>query len=72
MLHTVLPPSGFGAPFQLVDTTQVFVPRVVTVNGSFVTKSEPGAARDAVEELTCDYTDPAGLHVEVVGHLTGQ
>lgn len=72
VLHTVLTPAGFGAPFHIIGSTAVFVPRIVTVNGSVVTIQQPGSRRDAVEELTCRYTDPAGLSVEVVGLLSGR
>jgi hypothetical protein len=66
----LLTPAGFGTPFHIVASTSVFVPRVVTVDGTVVTILQPGATRDAIDELTCAYTDPSGRSVEVRGILT--
>src|SRR6187551_2170268 len=70
VLETFLTPAGFGTPFHVEGSTAVFVPKIVTVNGSIVTRFTTGAISNAVDELTCRYTDPAGLEVEVIGVLT--
>ena len=69
-LETVLGPGGFGTPYHVIGTAQVFVPRVAVVDGVTVIV-QPGAARDAVVEITCSYTDPAGRFIVVTGLLSG-
>jgi len=69
-LQTVLGPGGFGTPYHIVGTTQVLVPRVAVVDGATVI-NQPGSANDAVTEISCSYTDPAGRFITVTGLLTG-
>jgi len=69
VLSTTLAPGGFGTPYHVTGTTSVLVPRIATVNGVTVI-NHPGALVDAVDEVTCSYTDPAGAFIVVVGLLT--
>jgi hypothetical protein len=69
-LQTVLGPGGFGTPYHVTGTTQVLVPRVAVVDGVTVI-NQAGAGKDAVAEITCSYTDPAGRFITVTGLLTG-
>jgi hypothetical protein len=68
-LQTILGPGGFGTPYHVVGTGQKLIPRVVVVDGVKVI-DQPGAAFDAVTEISCTYTDPAGRVVHVTGLLT--
>jgi hypothetical protein len=73
-LTVVLNPNAFSASvpaFHDVQSNAVLTPLNVTVNGEFVLRSTPGVANSAANVVTCSYTDPAGLFVEVTGVLTG-
>ena len=74
VLEAVLPPSGFGAAFHLVDGAGVFAPKWVEVRcpGSterIVTYDKPGVGNAATRTVECYYRDPAGLDVHLIGIL---
>ena len=68
-LTTVLNPAGFGTPYHDVDSDRVLVPLRIVVNGATV-MDKPGIDTNALSEITCSYTDPAGRSVVVTGILT--
>ena len=69
----VLPPSEFittmQAPFHDANGTSVLTALKVTVDGN-TWVSKPLAAKGGDRLVTCGYTDPAGLVIEIVGLLT--
>lgn len=75
VLQTVLSPGGFGTAFHLIDGTAVITPKWVEVQfpGSsewIVTYDKPGFAKSEARTIECRYTDPAGLSVHFIGHIT--
>jgi hypothetical protein len=71
-LTVLLPPSEFVTafvPFHDATTGAVLVPFVVTVNGNTFL-SKPLAGAGAVSLVTCEYVDPLGLKIRIVGLLT--
>jgi len=72
-LTFVLNPNAFSSSvpaFHAIDSTAVLVPLNVRVNGAFVIRSAPGVLRSDANVVSCSYTDPAGLFVEITGVLT--
>jgi hypothetical protein len=72
-LTVVLNPNAFSASvpaFHVTDSPAVLTPLNVRVNGEFVIRSAPGVLRSGANVVTCSYTDPAGLFVEITGVLT--
>lgn len=75
LLEAVLPPAGFGTAFHLVDGTSVITPKWVEVlfpgaTEWIVTYDKPGYATSEVRTIDCRYTDPIGLQVHFIGHIT--
>ncbi|HLS45207.1 MAG TPA: hypothetical protein VK045_07210 [Ornithinicoccus sp.] len=71
-VETYLPPAGFGAPFHIVGSTDVIVPKHVEVvlpggEGPFVTIHVPGFDATKKGSMHCWYVDPIGLEVEFWG-----
>ena len=74
-LTVVLNPNAFSASvpaFHDVSSNAVLTPLNVRVNGEFVLRSAPGVVRSEADVVSCSYTDPAGLFVEITGVLTGR
>ena len=74
-LTVVLNPNAFSVSvpaFHDVSSTAVLVPLNVRVNGQFILRSAPGSVDSQAGVVTCSYTDPAGLFVEITGVLTGR
>jgi hypothetical protein len=74
-LTVVLNPNAFSSSvpaFHDVSSNAVVVPLSVRVNGEFVLRSAPGVVGSQANVVTCSYTDPAGLFVEITGVLTGR
>jgi hypothetical protein len=44
----------------------------VRVNGQFMLRAAPGVVESQANVVTCSYTDPAGLFVEITRVLTGR
>ena len=76
-----LPPSMFTTPaivpFHDVASTAVLVPFWMRVSGGtgdeawvWVARSKPSATNHADRNVSCTYTDPAGLFIEIEGLLT--
>lgn len=68
----LLPPSEFVTafvPFHAADSGAVLTPLKVTVDGDTYV-SKPLAAKGGDRLVTCGYTDPDGLVIEIVGLLT--
>ena len=68
-ITTLLNPAGFGTPYHDQDSGRVLVPLRIVVNGATVV-DKPGVHNNALSEITCAYTDPAGRYVVVTGILT--
>jgi len=74
-LTVVLNPNAFSTSvpaFHDVSSNAVLTPLNVRVNGQFVLRSAPGVVSSEADVVSCSYTDPAGLFVEVTGVLTGR
>ena len=74
-LTVVLNPNAFSASvpaFHDVNTNAVLTPLNVRVNGQFILRSTPGVLGSKANVVSCSYTDPAGLFVEITGVLTGR
>jgi hypothetical protein len=74
-LTVVLNPNAFSASvpaFHDVSSNAVLVPLNVRVNGQFILRAAPGVVNSQANVVTCSYTDPAGLFVEITGVLTGR
>lgn len=74
-LTVVLNPNAFSASvpaFHDVNTNAVLTPLNVRVNGQFILRKTPGVLRSEANLVSCSYTDPAGLFVEITGVLTGR
>jgi hypothetical protein len=74
-LTVVLNPNAFSASvpaFHDVSSNAVLIPLNVRVNGEFVLRAAPGVVDSQASVVTCSYTDPAGLFVEITGVLTGR
>jgi hypothetical protein len=72
-LTVVLNPNAFSASvpaFHDVDSTAVLVPLNVRVDSEIVLRSAPGVIGSRANVVSCSYTDPAGLFVEITGVLT--
>jgi hypothetical protein len=80
-LTVLLPPSEFTTPaivpFHVEDSTAILVPfwlRVTSTDPAdewvWEARSKPLAAKHADRLISCEYTDPAGLYIEIVGLLT--
>ena len=79
-LTVVLPPSAFRpaiVPFHVEDSTAILVPfwlRVTSTNPEdpwvWVARSTPAATKHVDRLISCEYTDKAGLFIEIVGMLT--
>jgi hypothetical protein len=72
---TTLQPGGFGTPFEVIGTTEVIIPKQVTVTnqaGTFTTIYVPGFDVTGLETVSCWYTDPLGLFVEFIGLWLGR
>lgn len=72
IVHTYLAPPGFGTPFNVVDSTEVIIPKLVKVvlpngQGPFVTMNVPGFDPARKSTVHCSYVDPIGLQVEFWG-----
>ena len=74
-LTVVLNPNAFATSvpaFHDVDSNAVLVPLNVRVNGEFILRAAPGVLNSRANAVTCSYTDPDGLFVEITGVLTGR
>jgi hypothetical protein len=74
-LTVSLNPNAFSASvpaFHDVSSNAVLTPLNVRVNGQFILRSAPGVAGSAANVVSCSYTDPAGLFVEITGVLSGR
>jgi hypothetical protein len=74
-LTVVLNPNAFSASvpaFHDVNTNAVLTPLNVQINGQFILRSTPGVVGSSANVVTCSYTDPAGLFVEITGVLSGR
>jgi hypothetical protein len=74
-LTVVLNPNALSASvpaFHDVDSNAVLTPLNVRVNGQFILRSTPGVLGSEANVVSCSYTDPAGLFVEITGVLTGR
>ena len=74
-LTVVLNPNAFSSSvpaFHDVNSNAVLVPLNVRVNNQFILRSAPGALHSQANVISCSYTDPAGLFVEITGVLTGR
>lgn len=74
-LTVVLNPNAFSASvptFHDVSSNAVLTPLNVRVSGQFVLRSTPGVVDSEANIVSCSYTDPAGLFVEITGVLTGR
>jgi hypothetical protein len=47
-------------------------PPDVRVNGQVILRTAPGVLDSQANVVSCSYTDPAGLFVEITGVLTGR
>jgi hypothetical protein len=75
LLTVSLNPNAFSASvpaFHDVGSNAVLTPLNVRVNGQFILRSAPGVAGSAANVVSCSYTDPAGLFVEITGVLSGR
>lgn len=81
LLPVLLPPSEFTTPaivpFHVRDSAAVLIPfwlRVTSTNPQnpwvWDARSKPLAAQHADRLISCEYTDKAGLFIEIVGMLT--
>jgi hypothetical protein len=71
----VLNPNAFSASvpaFHDVSSNAVLTPLNVRVNGQFILRSAPGVLDSNANLVSCSYTDPAGLFVEITGVLSGR
>jgi hypothetical protein len=74
-LTVVLNPNAFSSSvpaFHDLGSNAVLVPLNVRVNDQYVLRSAPGVIGSQANVVTCSYTDPAGLFVEITGVLTGR
>ena len=74
-LTVVLNPNAFSASvpaFHDVNSNAVLTPLNVRVNRQFILRSTPGVLGSKANVVSCSYTDPAGLFVEITGVLTGR
>jgi hypothetical protein len=74
-LTVVLNPNAFSTSvpaFHDVSSNAVLTPLNVRVDGQFVLRSAPGVVGSAADVVSCSYTDPAGLFVEITGVLSGR
>jgi hypothetical protein len=53
----------------LVESNSMFLPKVVWVNGNLVVKNH-GVEKNALDELTCEWTTLSGRSVTALGHFT--
>ena len=66
-------PGGVFTAFNVVDSTDVIVPKHVEVvglpgtTGSVVTLHVPGFDRNRRDTVTCTYTDPRELDITLIG-----
>ena len=74
-LTVVLNPNAFSSSvpaFHDVNSNAVLTPLNIRVNGEVVLRSTPGVLGSKANLVSCSYTDPAGLFVEITGVLTGR
>ena len=74
-LTVVLNPNAFSASvpaFHDVNSNAVLTPLNVRVNGQFILRATPGVVDSGSGVVSCSYTDPAGLFVEITGVLSGR
>jgi hypothetical protein len=74
-LTVVLNPNAFSTSvpaFHDVDSNAVLTPLNVRVNREVVLRSAPGVLHSDAHVVSCSYTDPAGLFVEIAGVLSGR
>jgi hypothetical protein len=72
-VKTYLSPAGFGTPFHVASSTEVIVPKYVTVTSegeTLITLDVPGFDHTSPHAIHCSYTDPLGLHVDLIGLRT--
>ena len=65
-------PGGVFTAFNIVDSTDVIVPKHVEVvfpgeTEPVTTLDVPGFRKNNVDTVTCTYTDPAGLSIALTG-----
>lgn len=53
----------------LVEGNSMFVPKVVWVNGNLVVKNH-GVEKNALDEVTCEWTTLSGRNITALGHFT--
>lgn len=76
-LQAELGPAQFltttSAAIHILDSTAMLVPQRVQIvfpdGSSVVTLDKTAATVGSLERVTCTYTDPAGLHVTIIGLL---
>lgn len=72
MLEAFFTPGGVFTAFNVVDDTDVIVPKHVEVvfpgeTEPVVTRHVPGFDKNRRDTITCTYTDPAGLAITLTG-----
>jgi hypothetical protein len=72
MVEAFFTPGGVFTAFNVVDNTDVIVPKHVEVvfpgeTEPVVTRHVPGFDKNARDTVTCTYTDPAGLAITLTG-----
>jgi hypothetical protein len=73
MVEAFFTPGGVFTAFNVVDDTDVIVPKHVEVvglpgtTGSVVTLHVPGFDRNRRDTVTCTYTDPQLLEITLIG-----
>jgi hypothetical protein len=72
---TYLSGGGFGTPYHVVGSTEVIVPKIVTVifpgsDDPVTTLYVPGFDVNQAGTVNCSYTDPQGLKISVIGLRT--
>jgi hypothetical protein len=53
----------------LVENNSMFLPKVVWVNGNLVVKNN-GVEKNALDEVTCEWTTLSGRNITALGHFT--
>jgi hypothetical protein len=72
LVEACFTPGGVFTSFHVVDSTDVIVPKHVEVvfpgeTDPVVTLHVPGFDKNNRSRVTCTYTDPAGLHITLIG-----
>jgi hypothetical protein len=72
---TYLSRGGFGTPYHVVGSTDVIIPKIVTVifpgsDEPVTTLYVPGFDQSQAGTVKCSYTDPRGLQISFIGIRT--